>query len=150
MIFSRARAPIGCTVSTARRLAVLAEVGVSRADLDRALATLERSEGIRIRSVVGLNHDAVFGSTREGWRADLPDLQGAVHPAALAQNPGAARPRAPGQHRPFLEDGTLPGLIGPDLQHLRRCGQASRRLFLRSFARHHPASPARRSIPANA
>jgi hypothetical protein len=53
--------------------AVLAEVGVTRADLDRALAALEHSEGIRVRSIVGINHDAVFGSTREGWHPDLPD-----------------------------------------------------------------------------
>ena len=53
--------------------AVLAEVGVTRADLDRALAQLERSEGIRVRSIAGINHDGVFGSTREGWHPDLPD-----------------------------------------------------------------------------
>jgi hypothetical protein len=39
--------------------AVLAEVGVTHADLDRALAALERSEGIRVRSIVGVNRDAV-------------------------------------------------------------------------------------------
>ena len=53
--------------------AVLAERGVTRADLDRALAELERTEGIRVRSIVGINHDAVFGSRREGWHPDLPD-----------------------------------------------------------------------------
>lgn len=53
--------------------AVLAEVDVTRADLDRALAAMARRENIRIRSIVGINHDGVFGSTREGWRADLPD-----------------------------------------------------------------------------
>jgi hypothetical protein len=53
--------------------AVLAEMGVSRADLDRALAELERSEGVRVRSIVGINHDAVFGSRRAGWHPDLPD-----------------------------------------------------------------------------
>jgi hypothetical protein len=52
---------------------VLAEVGVTRGDLDRALAALERSEGIRIRSIVGINHDGVFGSTCDGWCPDLPD-----------------------------------------------------------------------------
>jgi hypothetical protein len=45
---------------------VLDEVGVTRADLDHALAELERSEGIRVRSIVGINHDALFGSTRAG------------------------------------------------------------------------------------
>jgi hypothetical protein len=52
--------------------AVLAEHGLTRADLERVLQ-LERSEGIRVRSIVGINHDGVFGSTREGWRSDLPD-----------------------------------------------------------------------------
>src|SRR5688500_18154234 len=53
--------------------AVLVEVGVTRADLDHALATLERCEGIRVLSIVGINHDGVFGSTRDDWRSDLPD-----------------------------------------------------------------------------
>jgi hypothetical protein len=53
--------------------AVLAEQGLTRADLPRALAELERTEGIRIRSIVGINDDGVFGSIREGWRPDLPD-----------------------------------------------------------------------------
>ena len=53
--------------------AVLAEVGVTRADVDHALAALERSEGIRVRSIAGINHDGVFGSTRAGWHPDLPD-----------------------------------------------------------------------------
>jgi hypothetical protein len=46
---------------------------ITRADLDRALAELERTEGIPVRSIVGINHDAVFGSTRERWHPDLPD-----------------------------------------------------------------------------
>ncbi|HSA80388.1 MAG TPA: hypothetical protein VLE23_06165, partial [Geminicoccaceae bacterium] len=41
--------------------AVLAEHSLSRADLQRALAELERTEGTRIRSIVGINHDGVFG-----------------------------------------------------------------------------------------
>jgi hypothetical protein len=53
--------------------ALLAEQGLGTADLDRAFAGLERSEGIRVRSIVGINHDGVFGSTRKGWRPDLPD-----------------------------------------------------------------------------
>jgi hypothetical protein len=88
--------------------AVLIDVGVTRADLDRALAELERSEG-RVRSIVGINHDAVFGSTRAGWHPDLPDactepfipllwlkileLLGRVHEGSTAR---------------FLQDGTLP------------------------------------------
>jgi hypothetical protein len=88
---------------------VLAEVGVSRADLDRALATLERSEGIRIRSVVGLNHDAVFGSTREGWRADLPDACKEPFIPLLWLKVQELLGRVPqGSTARFLEDGTLP------------------------------------------
>ena len=53
--------------------AVLLEQGLTRADLDRALAELEQSEGTAVRSIVGINEDAVFGSTRAGWHPDLPD-----------------------------------------------------------------------------
>src|SRR5688572_3990917 len=53
--------------------ALLSERGLTRADLDRALAELERTQGTAIRTIVGINHDGVFGSRREGWRADLPD-----------------------------------------------------------------------------
>jgi hypothetical protein len=89
--------------------AVLAEVGVTRADLDRALAELERSEGVRIGSIVGINHDAVFGSTREGWHPDLPDackepfvpLLWLKVLELLGRVPGGSTAR-------FLEDGTLP------------------------------------------
>jgi hypothetical protein len=42
-------------------------------DLDQALAELARTEGIQIRTIVGINDDAVFGSRRAGWRPDLPD-----------------------------------------------------------------------------
>jgi hypothetical protein len=89
--------------------AVLAEQGITRADLDRALGQLERNEGIRVRSIVGINHDGVFGSTREGWRSDLPDactepfiplLWLKVH-ELLGHVPQGSTAR-------FLEDGTLP------------------------------------------
>jgi hypothetical protein len=53
--------------------ALLSEQGLTRADLDRALAELECTEGIAIRSIVGINDDGVFGSRRAGWRPDLPD-----------------------------------------------------------------------------
>jgi hypothetical protein len=55
------------------REAVLAEQGLTRADLDHALVVLGHSEGIRVRSIVGINDDAVFGTSRQSWRADLPD-----------------------------------------------------------------------------
>jgi hypothetical protein len=53
--------------------ALLSERGLTRADLDRALAELERTEGIAIRTIAGINDDGVFGSRRDGWHPDLPD-----------------------------------------------------------------------------
>jgi hypothetical protein len=58
---------------SAEARSLLAEQGLSPADLDRALACLECSEGIRVRTIVGVNEDGVFGTSREGWRSDLPD-----------------------------------------------------------------------------
>ncbi len=53
--------------------ALLAEQGLSPADLDRALARLERTEGTAVRTIVGINEDGVFGVSRAGWHPDLPD-----------------------------------------------------------------------------
>jgi hypothetical protein len=53
--------------------AVLAEQGLTRAEVERALAALERREGIRIRTIVGINHDGVFGTGRQGWCPNRPD-----------------------------------------------------------------------------
>ena len=89
--------------------AVLAEVGITRADLDRALAALERSQGIRVRSIVGINHDAVFGSTREGWRPDLPDACKEPFVPLLWLQILELLGRVPeGRTARFLADGTLP------------------------------------------
>jgi hypothetical protein len=88
--------------------AVLAEVGVTRADLDRALAALERNEGIRVRSIVGINEDAVFGATREGWYPDLPDA--CKDPFVPWIKVLELLGRVPeGSTARFLADGTLPG-----------------------------------------
>jgi hypothetical protein len=90
--------------------AVLAEVGVTRADLDRALAQLERSEGIRVRSIVGINHDAVFGSTRAGWRPELPDAYKEPFVPLLWIKILELLGRVPeGSTARFIQDGTLPG-----------------------------------------
>jgi hypothetical protein len=89
--------------------AVLAEVGVTRADLDRALAALERSEGVRVRSIVGINHDAVFGSTREGWQPDLPDACKEPFVPLLWVQIQELLGRVPeGSTARFLRDGALP------------------------------------------
>ena len=89
--------------------AVLAEQGLTRADLERALAELERSEGIRVRTIVGINHDGVFGSTREGWRPDLPGACAEPFVPLLWIKIQELLGRVPqGSTARFLEDGTLP------------------------------------------
>jgi hypothetical protein len=90
--------------------AVLAEQGITQADLDQALAALERSEGVRIRSIVGINHDAVFGSTHAGWHPDLPDACHEPFIPLLWLKILEVLGRVPaGSTTRFLEDGTLPG-----------------------------------------
>jgi hypothetical protein len=89
--------------------AVLAEVGVTRADLDRALTALERSQGIRVRSIVGINEDAVFGSTREDWRPDLPDAcRDPFIPLLWIQILELLGRVPEGSTARFIEDGALP------------------------------------------
>jgi hypothetical protein len=89
--------------------AVLAEIGLTRADLELAFATLERSEGVRIRSIVGINHDGVFGSTREGWHPDLPDACKEPFVPLLWLKIHELLGRVPaGSTARFLQDGTLP------------------------------------------
>jgi len=89
--------------------AVLAEHGLTRADLQRALAELERTEGTRIRSIAGINDDAVFGSTREGWRPDLPDACQEPFIPLLWLKILELLGRVPqGSTARFLEDGSLP------------------------------------------
>jgi hypothetical protein len=88
---------------------VLAEHRITRADLEIALAELERNEGTRIRTVVGINHDGVFGSTREGWRRDLPDACTEPFIPLLWLKVLELLGRVPeGSTARFLEDGTLP------------------------------------------
>jgi hypothetical protein len=89
--------------------AVLAEQGLTPADLERALAELERSEGIRVRTIVGINDDAVFGSTREAWRPDLPDACKEPFIPLLWLKVRELLGHVPeGSTARFLEDGTLP------------------------------------------
>jgi hypothetical protein len=89
--------------------ALLAEHGVTRADLDRALQELERSEAIRVRSIVGINDDGVFGSVREGWRSDLPDACNEPFVPLLWLKILELLGRVPqGSTARFLEDGSLP------------------------------------------
>ena len=90
--------------------ALLAEQGLGPADLDRALAHLEFTEGTAVGTIVGINEDGVFGVSRAGWHPDLPD---ACHEPfipllwlqvleLLGQVPRGSTAR-------FIHDGTLPG-----------------------------------------
>ena len=89
--------------------ALLAERGLTRADLDRALAELARAEGIHVRTIVGLNEDGVFGSGREGWRSDLPDACDAPFVPLLWLKLLELLGRVPaGSTAQFIQDGTLP------------------------------------------
>jgi hypothetical protein len=96
--------------------ALLAEQGLSPADLDRALAELERNEGTAVRSIVGINEDAVFGTGRAGWQPDLPDAGHEPLIPLLWIRILELLGRVPeGSTAQFVKDGTLPG----DVQHQR-------------------------------
>jgi hypothetical protein len=89
--------------------ALLAEQGLSPADLDRALAHLERAEGTTVRTIVGINEDGVFGTDREGWRPDLPDACKQPFVPLLWLKVHELLGRVPeGSTARFLADGTLP------------------------------------------
>ena len=90
--------------------ALLAEHGLGPADLERALARFESTEGTTVRAIVGINEDGVFGTSREACRPDLPDachnpfiplLWLKVH-ELLGRVPAGSTAR-------FLQEGTLPG-----------------------------------------
>ena len=84
-------------------------LGLDSPEGEAVLGELERSEAIRIRTIVGINDDGVFGSTRKGWRPrHARRLQGALRPAALDQGPELLGRVPQGSTARFLEDGTLP------------------------------------------
>jgi hypothetical protein len=89
--------------------ALLSERGLTRADLDHALAELARTEGIAIQTIVGINADGVFGSRREGWHLDLPDAYAEPFIPVLWLQVLELLGRVPkGSTARFREDGTLP------------------------------------------
>ena len=89
--------------------APLVEHRVTWADLARALAELARTEGITIRTIAGINDDAVFGARRESWRPDLPDAYGEPFIPLLWLQVLELLGRVPeGSTAQFLADGTLP------------------------------------------
>jgi hypothetical protein len=90
--------------------ALLAERGLGPADLDHALAGLERSEGTTVRTIVGINEDGVFGVSRAGWRPDLPDACREPFAPLLWLKVHELLGRVPaGSTARFVQDGTLPG-----------------------------------------
>src|SRR5687767_5525200 len=89
--------------------ALLAERGLTRADLERALTELARTEGVHVRTIVGLNEDAVFGSTLAGWRPDLPEARDQPFVPLLWLKVLELLGRVPeGSTARFLAEGTLP------------------------------------------
>jgi hypothetical protein len=89
--------------------ALLAEQGLGPADLDRALARLERAEGTTVRTIVGINEDGVFGTSRDGWRPDLPEASNEPFIPLLWLKVHELLGRVPkGSTARFIRDGTLP------------------------------------------
>ena len=89
---------------------LLAEQGLGPADLDSALARLERTEGTKVRTLVGINEDGVFGTSCEGWHPDLPDSGGERFIPLLWLKVHELLGRVPeGSTARFVKDGTLPG-----------------------------------------
>jgi hypothetical protein len=92
---------------------LLAEQGLGPADLERALARLESTEGTAVRTIVGINEDGVFGVARAGWRPDLPEACHEPFVPLLWLKVHELLGRVPeGSTARFVQDGTLPGEAG--------------------------------------
>ena len=90
--------------------ALLAEQGLGPADLERALARLERTEGTTVRTIAGINEDGLFGVSRAGRRPDLPDACREPFITLLWVKVHELLGRVPaGSTARFVKDGTLPG-----------------------------------------
>src|SRR5919106_6567492 len=90
--------------------ALLAEQGLGPADLERALARLESAEGTAVRTIIGINEDGVFGTSRADWRPDLPDALQEPFIPILWLKVHELLGRVPeGSTARFIQDGTLPG-----------------------------------------
>jgi hypothetical protein len=100
--------------------ALLAEQGLGPADLERALARLETTEGTSVRTIVGINENGVFGTSRAGWRPDLPDACGEPFIPLLWLKIHELLGRVPqGSTARFVQDGTLPGKAQPSVTGYR-------------------------------
>jgi hypothetical protein len=92
---------------------LLAEQGLRPADLDLALAELERTEGTTVRAIVWINEDGVFGTNRQACRPDLDDACHEPFIPLLWLKLHELLGRVPeGSTARFVKDGTLPG--GPE------------------------------------
>jgi len=90
--------------------ALLVEQGLGPADLDRALARLERAEGITVRAIVGINEDGVFGTSGQACRPDLPEASDESLVPLLWVKIHELLGRVPeGSTAQFVQHGTLPG-----------------------------------------
>jgi hypothetical protein len=98
-----------CATGSPEARALLAEQRLGPADLERALARLESTEGTAVRTIVGINEDALFGVTRAGWRPDLPDAFQEPFIPLLWVKVYELLGRVPkGSTAQFVKDGTLP------------------------------------------
>jgi hypothetical protein len=90
---------------------LLAEQGLGPADLDRALARLETTEGTTVRAIVWINEDGVFGTNRQACRPDLDDACHEPFIPLLWLKLHELLGRVPaGSTARFIRDGTLPGV----------------------------------------
>jgi hypothetical protein len=95
---------------TPEAVALLAEQDLGPADLDHALARLERTEGTTVRTIVGINEDGVFGTSRAGWHPDLPSACNEPFIPLLWVQVHELLGRVPeGSTGRFVKEGTLPG-----------------------------------------
>ena len=99
-----------CSPDSPEAGGLLAEQGLSPADLKRALARLQRAEGTKVCTIVGINEDGVFGTSRADWRPDLPQSCHEPFIPLLWVKIRELLGRVPeGSTARFLEDGTVPG-----------------------------------------
>ena len=109
---SSARAIGSTRLDSPEAEALLAEQGLSPRRPRPCPRWAGAQRGHTVRTIVGINEDGVFGTTPRGLApGPARRLPRALHPAALAQGPGAARPRARGQHGPVCQGRHAAGLI---------------------------------------
>ena len=89
--------------------ALLAERGLTRSDIDRALAELERTEGIEVRTIIGINDDGVFALVGQAGIQTCPTPAPNRSSRCSGSRSWSQLGRVPqGSTTNFLRDGTLP------------------------------------------